>query len=129
MTRVKLELLQEELAGLQLVAGHLQYSMERCRNLVGQEALPPEQLERLESLTPHSQGHKTRTLAIGLVTLMIGGLSLSRALLNDAKARGKTLQPQFDTFRRKVAADFALDVELEGLHDSGPHKIEFSCWR
>lgn len=56
-------------------------------------------------------------------------LSLSRALLNDAKARGKTLQPQFDTFRRKVAADFALDVELEGLHDSGPHKIEFSCWR
>lgn len=51
MTRVKLELLQEELAGLQLAAGHLQYSMERCRNLVGQEALPPEQLERLESLT------------------------------------------------------------------------------
>ncbi|MBK5913160.1 hypothetical protein CCR84_02275 [Rhodocyclus purpureus] len=51
MTRVKLELLQEELAGLQLAAGYLQYSMERCRNLVGQEALPPEQLERLESLT------------------------------------------------------------------------------
>ncbi|WP_201209322.1 hypothetical protein [Rhodocyclus purpureus] len=48
---MKLELLQEELAGLQLAAGYLQYSMERCRNLVGQEALPPEQLERLESLT------------------------------------------------------------------------------
>lgn len=51
MTQVKLELLQEELAGLQLAAGHLQYSMERCRNIVGQEALPPEKLERLESLT------------------------------------------------------------------------------
>jgi len=51
MMQVKIELLQEELAGLQLAAGHLQYSIERCRNLIGQEALPPEQLERLESLT------------------------------------------------------------------------------
>lgn len=51
MTRVKIQLLQEELANLQLAAGHLQYSIERCRNLIGQESLPPEQLERLESLT------------------------------------------------------------------------------
>jgi len=56
-------------------------------------------------------------------------LNLSRALLNEAKARGKTLQPQFDNFRRKVAGDFALDIELEGLHDSGPHRVEFFCWR
>jgi hypothetical protein len=47
----KIELLQEELFGLQLAAGHLGYSMERCHNLIGQEDLPPEQLERLESLT------------------------------------------------------------------------------
>ena len=51
MTREKLELLQEGLAGLQLAAGHLEYSMERCLNLIDQEALPPEELERLESLT------------------------------------------------------------------------------
>ena len=51
MTREKIELLQEDLAGLQLAAGHLEYSMERCLNLIDQEALPPEQLERLESLT------------------------------------------------------------------------------
>ncbi|MEO5861661.1 MAG: hypothetical protein ABIQ03_04275 [Burkholderiales bacterium] len=51
MTRAKIELLQEELPGLQLAAGHLGYSMERCLNLIGQEELPPEQLERLESLT------------------------------------------------------------------------------
>ena len=51
MTREKIELLQEELAGLQLAAGYLQYSMGRCQNLIGQEALPPEKLERLESLT------------------------------------------------------------------------------
>ncbi|MBK9786368.1 MAG: hypothetical protein IPP59_20490 [Betaproteobacteria bacterium] len=48
---MKIELLEEELAGLQLAAGYLQYSMERCLNLIGQEGLPPEQLERLESLT------------------------------------------------------------------------------
>jgi len=51
MTRVKIQLLQEELACLQLAAGQLKYSIERCRNLIGQESLPPEQLERLESLT------------------------------------------------------------------------------
>ena len=49
--REKIELLQEELLGLQLAASHLGYSMERCRNLIGQEELSPEQLERLESLT------------------------------------------------------------------------------
>ena len=51
MKREKIELLQEELLGLKLAAGHLEYSMERCLNLIGQEALPPDQLERLESLT------------------------------------------------------------------------------
>jgi len=51
MTREKIELLQEELTGLQLAAVHLEYSMKRCLNLIGQEELPPEQLERLESLT------------------------------------------------------------------------------
>ena len=51
MTREKIELLQEELVGLQLAAGHLGYSMERCLNLMDRQELPPEQLERLESLT------------------------------------------------------------------------------
>lgn len=51
MTREKIELLEEELVGLQLATGHLAYSMERCSGLLGVEALPPEQLERLESLT------------------------------------------------------------------------------
>lgn len=51
MTQAKIELLQEELQGLQLAAGHLGYSMERCVNLFGKEDLPPEQQERLGSLT------------------------------------------------------------------------------
>ena len=33
MMREKIELLQEELLGLQLAAGHLGYSMERCLNI------------------------------------------------------------------------------------------------
>ena len=51
MTPEKIALLQEELLGLRLAAGHLGYSLERCQDLIGQDGLPPEQLERLESLT------------------------------------------------------------------------------
>lgn len=51
MTREKIELLQEELLGLHLATGHLGYSLERCQDLIGQDGLPPEQLERLESLS------------------------------------------------------------------------------
>lgn len=51
MTREKLELLEEELIGLQSAANHLGYSIERCRSLIGQEDMLPEELERLESLT------------------------------------------------------------------------------
>ncbi len=51
MKQEKIELLKEELADLQLAAVHLGYSLERCHNLIGQEEISPEQLERLESLT------------------------------------------------------------------------------
>ena len=51
MKQEKIELLKEELADLQLAAAHLGYSLERCHNLIGQEEISPEQLERLESLT------------------------------------------------------------------------------
>jgi len=51
VTSEKIEMLQEELSGLQQAAGHLAYSLERCRDLIDQEDLPPEKLERLESLT------------------------------------------------------------------------------
>ena len=51
MSRNKLDMLKEETDGLALVATHLQYSIARCADLIGQDHLPPEQLERLESLT------------------------------------------------------------------------------
>ncbi|BBP02345.1 hypothetical protein [Sulfuriferula nivalis] len=50
MTSAKIELLQIELQGLQLAAEHLRYSLARCEGLTGITNLPPEQLERLESL-------------------------------------------------------------------------------
>ncbi|MFA5171708.1 MAG: hypothetical protein WC426_09075 [Sulfuriferula sp.] len=50
MTSAKIELLQTELQGLQLAAEHLRYSLTRCEGLTGITNLPPEQLERLESL-------------------------------------------------------------------------------
>lgn len=57
-------------------------------------------------------------------------LSLSRTLLNTAKAQGKALQPHFDNFCREINKDFALDIKKDlDLHDSGPHRVEFFCWR
>lgn len=50
MSRNKLDMLKEETDGLALAATHLQYSIARCADLIGQDHLPPEQLERLESL-------------------------------------------------------------------------------
>lgn len=37
MTREKIELLQGELLGLHLAAGHLGYSLERCQDLIAHE--------------------------------------------------------------------------------------------
>ena len=51
MNPLKLQLLAQELSSLQLAAGHLALSQERCRHLIGVKGLQPEDLERLESLT------------------------------------------------------------------------------
>jgi len=51
VSRNKLDILKEETDGLALASTHLQYSIARCADLIGQDHLPPEQLERLESLT------------------------------------------------------------------------------
>jgi hypothetical protein len=51
VSEANVEFLKEELVGLALAAKHLEYSLERCAALIGQSDLPPEKLERLESLT------------------------------------------------------------------------------
>ena len=47
----KIELLREEVASLRSAASHLEYSLNRCQNLVNQVGWGIEELERLESLT------------------------------------------------------------------------------
>lgn len=119
MTQVKIELLHEELAGLQLAAEHLQYSTERCRNLVGQEALSPEQLERLESLT--SRFARLSDLLIQRVFRLVdeieltgGGSLLDR--IYRAEKRGWANAPELINIRELrnlIAHEYATEKMLE----------------
>lgn len=119
MTKVKIELLQEELADLQLAAGYLQFSIERCSNLVGQEALSPEQLERLESLA--SRFARLADLLIQRVfrlvddiELTVGGTLLDR--IYRAEKRGWANAAQMITIRELrnlIAHEYATEKMLE----------------
>jgi len=51
MISEKIKLLHNEMAGLQLAADHLAYSLGRCQTLTGLQTLQPDELERLESMT------------------------------------------------------------------------------
>jgi len=51
MSIEKIALLKEELTGLAQATAHFDYSVTRCADLIDRKELPPEQLERLESLT------------------------------------------------------------------------------
>lgn len=119
MTRAKIELLQEELVSLQLAAGHLEYSMARCRNLFDQENLPPDQLERLESLT--SRYARLADLLIQRVFRLIdeleltgGGTLLDR--IYRAEKRGWANAAELITIRELrnlIAHEYATDKMLE----------------
>lgn len=119
MTQVKAELLQEELAGLQLAAAHLQYSTHRCRDLMGQQALPPEQLERLESFT--SRFARLADLLIQRVFRLIddieligGGSLLDR--IYRAEKRGWANAAELITIRELrnlIAHEYATEKMLE----------------
>jgi hypothetical protein len=80
MKQEKIELLKEELADLELAAAHLGYSLERCQNLMGQEDISPEQLERLESLT--SRFARLADLLIQRIFRLIDDLEGSGTILD-----------------------------------------------
>ena len=119
MKREKIELLQEELLGLQLAAGHLEYSMERCLNLIGQEMLPPDQLERLESLT--SRFARLADLLIQRIFRLIdeieltsGGTTLDR--IYRAEKRGWANAAELISIRELrnlIAHEYATEKMLE----------------
>lgn len=77
MSAAKVELLKEELVGLSLAAKHLEYSLERCVELIGQQDLPPEKLERLESLT--SRFARLADLLIQRIFRLVDEIELSGA--------------------------------------------------
>jgi len=99
--REKIELLQEELFCLQLAAGHLGYSMERCHNLIGQEELPPEQLERLESLTSRFCTTRSRRM-----------VKMNTAHLKIA------LAPIFFKYQEEIIAAYLFGSTAKGMNSS-----------
>jgi hypothetical protein len=121
MTIVKIELLQDELDGLQLAAGHLQYAMERCRDLIGQEALPPEQLERLESLT--SRFARLADLLIQRIFRLVDEIELADS--------GSILDRIFRAEKRGWAnASELINIrELRNLiaHEYAADNLHFNC--
>jgi hypothetical protein len=75
MTSEKFELLQDELVGLHSAANHLNYSMERCHDLIGRKNWSMEELERLESLT--SRFARLSDLLIQRILRMVDEIELS----------------------------------------------------
>ncbi len=119
MTREKLELLQNELLGLESAARHLEYSVERCRDLIGREELPPEELERFESMT--SRFARLADLLIQRIFRLIdeieltgGGTLLDR--IYRAEKRGWADAPEMiriRELRNLIAHEYASDKMQE----------------
>lgn len=119
MTRAKIDLLKEELAGLQLAAGYLQYSMERCQDLIGQHGLPPEQLERLESLT--SRFARLADLLIQRIFRLVdeieltgGGTVLDRIYRAEKRGWGNAAELiRIRELRNLIAHEYATEKMLD----------------
>lgn len=115
MTREKIELLQDELAGLQLAAKHLEYSVDRCLNLLEQKELQLDQLERLESLS--SRFARLADLLIQRIFRLIDEIELtgSGTILDRiyrAEKRGWADAPQLiriRELRNLIAHEYAND--------------------
>jgi hypothetical protein len=115
MTSVKIELLQEELIGLQLAANHLAYSIDRCADLIGRQAMPPEQLERLESLS--SRFARLSDLLIQRIFRLIddieltgGGTTLDRIYRAEKREWAQaTVMIQIRELRNLIAHEYAND--------------------
>ncbi|MCM8624902.1 hypothetical protein [Accumulibacter sp.] len=115
----KAELLREELSGLQLAAAHLRHSTERCRELIGQEALSPEQLERFESFT--SRFARLADLLIQRVFRLIDELELTGGSsvldrIYRAEKRGWADAAELITIRELrnlIAHEYAAEKMLE----------------
>lgn len=119
MSHPKLELLEEELVGLSLASNHLQYSVQRCALLIGLTDLPPEQLERLESLT--SRFARLSDLLIQRIFRLVDEIELvgSGSMLDRiyrAEGRGwadATQLIKIRELRNMIAHEYATEKMLE----------------
>ena len=119
MTPEKMELLQEELCSLQLAADHLGYSLARCLDLISKEDWPPEELERLESLT--SRFARLADLLIQRIFRLMDDIELTGAgsildRLYRAEKRGwasATDLIKIRELRNLIAHEYAADT----MHD------------
>lgn len=119
MTPAKIELLQEELVGLQQAAQHLSYSLQRCEKLLGDQHLSPEQLERLESLT--SRFARLADLLIQRIFRLIDDIELTGAgtildRIYRAEKRGwgnATDLIKMRELRNQIAHEYATDMMQE----------------
>jgi hypothetical protein len=119
VSQLKIELLKDELIGLSLAAKHLEYSVKRCEFLIGQLELPPEQLERLESLT--SRFARLSDLLVQRIFRLIDEIELvaSGSMLDRvyrAESRGwaqATQLIQIRELRNMIAHEYATEKMME----------------
>lgn len=119
MSEANIEFLKEELVGLMLAAKHLEYSLERCAELIGQSDLPPEKLERLESLT--SRFARLADLLIQRIFRLVDEIELVSAgtvrdRIERAEKRGWAEASQLvkiRELRNMIAHEYAAEKMLE----------------
>ena len=117
MTREKIELLQEEVANLQLAAAHREYSVERYSNLIGQNGLPPEQLERLESLT--SRFARLADLLIQRIFRLIDEIELTG---------GGTILDRIYRAEKRGWVNASEMIKIRELRNLIAHGFEYCHW-
>ncbi len=119
MSEANIEFLKEELVGLSLAAKHLEYSLERCAELIGQSDLPPEKLERLESLA--SRFARLADLLIQRIFRLIDeielvGMGTVRDRIERADKRGWANASQLvkiRELRNMIAHEYAAEKMVE----------------
>lgn len=119
MSAANVQFLKEELVGLSLAAQHLEYSLERCTELIGQKDLPPEKLEQLESLT--SRFARLAALLIQRIFRLVDeielvGIGTVRDRIDRAEKRGwadASKLVKIRELRNMIAHEYAAEKMLE----------------
>ena len=121
MNSTKLEWLREELLALEAAAGYLDFSLQRCRSLIGRDSWSPEELERLESLT--SRFARLSDLLVQRIFRLIddieligSGTILDRIMRAEKRGWGKAAEMiKIRELRNLIAHEYA-DDQMASIH-------------